>query len=73
MTKRERKKLAEAIAHLEANPCEWEDAMSGLCLLAGIEYRDPRKVSGTPVTLAEIMTGNAPNAEIRGGEAVPLD
>ena len=60
MTKNERELLREAIDSLEKNPCEWEEAMVRLHALAGLEYRDPRKIKGTPATLAEIM-GVTPN------------
>lgn len=57
MKKKEREILREAIDLLERNPCEWEDAMARLHALAGLEYRDPRKIRGTPIGLVEIMTG----------------
>lgn len=67
MTKNERKRLIKAIDALERNPCEWEAAMAGLCALAGLEYRDPRKIAGAPISLAEVMTGMVPQHRNHGG------
>lgn len=66
MKKKEREILREAIERLERNPCEWEEAMVRLHALAGLEYRDPRKIKGAPIGLAEIMTGKVPNVEGNG-------
>lgn len=62
MTKSEHKRLIDAIDDLEKNPWEWEEAMSKLYALAGLEYRDLRKIKGTPVGLAEIIViGKSPS------------
>lgn len=55
MNKSEHKRLIDAIDDLEKNPCEWEEAMSKLYALAGLEYRDLRKIKGTSVGFAEII------------------
>ena len=54
MKAQERTDIRAAIRHLEADDCQWEDAMGILYRLAGWEYKDLRKAGGQPVGLLEL-------------------